>query len=209
VILFHASGPGGRALERLAGTGELSGVVDLTTHELVDLIVGGVYSAGDQRMTAAGQAGLPQVIVPGALDHSNFWAGQVPEQFRDREFFQYNEQNILMRTNRQEYEALARLMSERLNAATGRVAVLIPTQGFSEHTSRPTFDLNGNPIGNWHQPHADARFVEVLGNLLKEDHLKQFDMHINDPEFADICADTFLEMTDGEESARRPAPQPR
>ena len=209
VILFHASGPGGRALERLAGAGELSGVVDVTTHELVDLVVGGVYSAGDQRLRAAGQAGLPQVVVPGALDHSNFWVGHVPEQFREREFFQFNEQNMLMRTNPQEYEALARLISERVNAATGPVALLIPTRGFSEHTPRQTFDLEGNPIGDWHQPEADARFVEVLGDLLDDAYVREFDMHINDPEFADICADTFLGMTDAEGSARSVDAQPR
>ncbi len=209
VIMFHASGPGGRALERLAGTGELSGVVDVTTHELVDLVVGGVYSAGDQRLRAAGKAGLPQVIVPGALDHSNFWVGHVPERFKGREFFQFNEQNILMRTNSQEYEALARLFSERINAATGPVAVLIPTQGFSEHTSRQTFDLEGKPLGSWHQPEADARFVEVLGELLQENRLREFDMHINDREFADVCADTFLEMTEAEEPARSREEQSR
>jgi uncharacterized protein (UPF0261 family) len=209
VILFHASGPGGRALETLAGTGELSGVVDITTHELVDLVVGGVYSAGEQRLRAAGKAGLPQVVVPGALDHSNFWVGHVPEKFRGREFFQFNEQNILMRTNSEEYEALARLIAERVNAATGPVAVLIPTRGFSEHTSRQTFDLEGNPIGSWHQPEADARFVEVLGDLLEENHLREFDMHINDREFADICADTFLEMTQAEEPAPSREVQPR
>lgn len=210
VIQFHASGPGGRALEKLASTGELAGVVDITTHELADLVVGGVYSAGDQRLRSAGQAGLPQVIVPGALDHSNFWVGQVPKQFKDREFFQFNERNILMRTNMEEYEALARLISERINAAAGQVAVLIPTRGFSEHTSRQTFDLEGNPIGTWHQPEADASFVEILGDLLEEVYPRELDMHINDPEFADICADTYLAMTGTEEPARWPLDaQPR
>ena len=82
VIQFHASGVGGKSLERLASTGELAGVVDVTTHELADFVVDGVYSAGDARLTSAGAAGLPQVIVPGAIDHSNFWAGQVPDRYR-------------------------------------------------------------------------------------------------------------------------------
>ena len=81
VIQFHASGVGGKSLERLASTGDLAGVVDVTTHELADLVVDGVYSAGNDRLTAAGAAGLPQVIVPGAIDHVNFWAGQVPERY--------------------------------------------------------------------------------------------------------------------------------
>ena len=87
VILFHASGPGGRALESLARLGELAGVVDVTTHELTDLLVDGVYSAGEGRLRGAGEAGIPQVVVPGALDHANFWAGQVPEAYRSRAFF--------------------------------------------------------------------------------------------------------------------------
>ena len=83
VILFHASGVGGKSLERLASSDELAGVVDVTTHELADLVVDGVYSAGDSRLTGAGAAGLPQVIVPGAIDHSNFWVGQVPDTYKD------------------------------------------------------------------------------------------------------------------------------
>ena len=106
VILFHASGVGGKSLERLAASGELMGVIDVTTHELADLIVDGVYSAGDTRLTGAGAAGLPQVIVPGAIDHANFWAGQVPERYQAREFFRYNAQNLLMRTNAEEFEKL-------------------------------------------------------------------------------------------------------
>src|ERR1700719_4610638 len=86
VIQFHASGVGGKSLERLAALGELAGVVDVTTHELTDLIVDGVYSAGDARLTGAGAAGLPQVVVPGAIDHANLWVGQVPERYKAREF---------------------------------------------------------------------------------------------------------------------------
>jgi uncharacterized protein (UPF0261 family) len=194
VILLHASGPGGRALERLARTGELSGVVDVTTHELVDLVVGGVYSAGDERLQGAGARGLPQVVVPGALDHANFWVGQVPEHFRGREFFQYNVHNILMRTNVEEYEQLAGLIAERLNRAGGPVAVLVPMRGFSEHTVRQTHDLAGNPLGPWHQPEADARFVEALRERLVQPALTTLDLHINDPAFADACVDAFREL---------------
>ncbi len=191
VIHFHASGPGGKALESLARQGELAGVVDVTTHELTDLLVDGVYSAGETRLTSASAAGLPQVIVPGAIDHSNFWVGMVPEKFADREFFQYNAQNILMRTNAEECEALGRLFADRLNQSLGDFVVLIPKRGYSEHTKRMTHDLEGNDIGSWDQPDVDAAFVRVLAQHLNKGRLEELDLHINDPEFADACVDAF------------------
>ena len=196
VIHFHASGPGGRALESLAAAGELAGVIDVTTHELTDLIVDGVYSAGGGRLTAAGAAGLPQVIVPGALDHANFWVGAVPEKYAGREFFQYNAQNILMRTDAGEFRALGRLVAERVNAARGPVAIMIPTRGYSEHTKRMTHDLDGSEIGPWRQPEIDGVFVEALRTHLADAKLVELDAHINDAEFADACVAEFLTMTD-------------
>lgn len=194
VILFHASGPGGRALESLVQRGELAGVIDVTTHELADLHVDGVYSAGDGRLRSAGEASLPQVVVPGALDHSNFWAGMVPERFRNRSFIQYNAQNILMRTNAEEFEALGREVANRLNEAKGPVAVLIPTLGFSEHTNRTLQNLDGREVGLWDQPETDAVFVKSLRKHLTQGRVEEFHLHINDPKFADICVNTFLEM---------------
>ncbi|MEE9257089.1 MAG: Tm-1-like ATP-binding domain-containing protein [bacterium] len=194
VIHFHASGPGGRALESLAGLGELAGVIDVTTHELADLLVEGVYSAGEGRLRAAGEAGIPQVIVPGALDHSNFWVGMVPEKFKGREFFQYNAQNVLMRTSAGEFEALGRMVAERLNAARGPFAVLIPRRGFSEHTKRKTHDSEGREAGEWAKPEVDRVFGESLRADLKEGRVEEFDLHVNDAEFADACVSAFLEM---------------
>ena len=89
VMQFHASGPGGKALENLARQGELTGIIDLTTSEMTDLLTGGVYSAGDGRLRSAGAAGLPQVVVPGSLDHTNWWVGECPECYQSREFYQY------------------------------------------------------------------------------------------------------------------------
>lgn len=194
VIHFHASGPGGKALEALARLGELAGVIDLTTHELTDLVVGGVYSAGDGRLTAAGEKGLPQVVVPGAMDHANFWVGQVPDSYRDREFFRYNAQNLLMRTNAEEFRALGALTAERLNAARGPVAVLIPKRGYSEHTKRRAHDVNGKETGPWAQPEVDAEFGRALRADLKRGTVEELDLHINDPAFADACADAFFAM---------------
>ena len=194
VILFHASGVGGKSLERLATSGELAGVIDVTTHELTDLIVDGVYSAGDARLTNAGAAGLPQVIVPGAIDHANFWVGQVPERYKAREFFQYNAHNLLMRTNAAEFEQLGREFARRLAAAKGPVRVLVPLEGFSEHTQRRTHDLDGNDIGPWKHAEDYRIFADSLKTHLKTPCVDELTLHINDSAFADSCVDAFVEI---------------
>jgi uncharacterized protein (UPF0261 family) len=194
VIQFHASGVGGKSLERLAAAGELAGVVDITTHELTDLIVDGVYSAGDARLTGAGAAGLPQVIVPGAIDHANLWVGQVPERYKAREFFQYNAQNLLMRTNAEEYRKLGAEFATRLNAARGPVHVLIPLAGFSEHTRRRAHDLSGNDRGPWKRPDEYRIFVDSLKPHLQSAQIEELPLHINDSAFADACVDAFVKI---------------
>ncbi len=197
VIQFHASGVGGRSLERLATTGDLAGVMDITTHELADFIADGVYSAGESRLTAAGAAGLPQVVVPGAIDHINFWAGQVlPERNKDREFFRYNAQNLLMRTNAEEFKKLGEAMAERLNTAKGPVCVLIPFEGFSEHTKLRAHDLAGNDRGPWRRPEEYRIFTETLkANLNPRVQVEEFPLHVNDPRFADACVKAFLQIS--------------
>ena len=195
VILFHASGVGGKSFERLAAAGELAGVIDVTTHELTDLIVDGVYSAGAARLTGAGAAGLPQVIVPGAIDHANFWVGQVPERYRAREFFQYNAQNLLMRTNAEEFEKLGCEFANRINAAKGPVRVLVPLEGFSEHTKRRAHDLQGNDSGPWKRPDDYRIFADALKTHLKTARTDELALHINDRIFADACVDAFIEIS--------------
>jgi uncharacterized protein (UPF0261 family) len=197
VIQFHASGVGGRSLERLASTGDLAGVIDITTHELADFVADGVYSAGEARLTGAGAAGLPQVIVPGAIDHINFWAGQVlPERYLDREFFRYNAQNLLMRTNAEEFEKLGRAMAQRLNAAKGPVCVLIPFEGFSEHTKRRAQDLAGHDRGPWRRPDEYRAFTECLkSNLNSGVRVQELPLHVNDPKFADACVDAYVQIS--------------
>jgi uncharacterized protein (UPF0261 family) len=195
VILFHASGVGGKSLERLASSGELAGVIDITTHELADLMVKGVYSAGDARLTGAGAAGLPQVIVPGAIDHANFWVGEVPERYQDREFFRYNAQNILLRTNAEEFGKIGDAMGERLKAAHGPVRVLIPLEGFSEHSKRRAQDLAGNDSGPWRRPEEYQVFTRALRTHLDSALIRELPLHINDAAFADACVDAFAEIT--------------
>jgi uncharacterized protein (UPF0261 family) len=196
VIQFHASGVGGRSLERLCSTGDLAGVVDVTTHELADLVADGVYSAGEGRLKSAGVAGLPQVIVPGAIDHINFWAGQVlPSRYLDREFFRYNAQNLLMRTNAEEFRKLGQLMAERLKAAKGPVRVLIPFEGFSEHTKLRAHDLAGHDRGPWRRPEEYRIFVDTLKAYLSAAvPVEELPLHINDPRFADACVQAFVEI---------------
>jgi uncharacterized protein (UPF0261 family) len=192
--LFHASGVGGKSLERLAASGELMGVIDITTHELADLVVDGVYSAGNTRLTSAGAAGLPQVVVPGAIDHANFWADHVPERYKSREFFRYNAQNLLMRTNAEEFEKLGREFATRLNAAKGPVRLLVPLNGFSEHTKRRATDLAGNDKGPWMRPEEYQLFMDTLNFHLKGPSLEAHALHVNDITFADACVDAFLEI---------------
>jgi uncharacterized protein (UPF0261 family) len=197
VIQFHASGVGGRSLERLASTHDLAGVVDITTHELADFLADGVYSAGEGRMKSAGLAGLPQVIVPGAIDHINFWAGAVlPERYLNREFFRYNAQNLLMRTNAEEFQKLGVLMAQRLNAAMGPARVLIPFEGFSEHTKRHAQDLAGHDRGPWRRPEEYRVFIDALRtNLRSAIDVQELPLHINDAQFADACVEAFVEIT--------------
>jgi len=191
VIHFHASGPGGRALEQLAAKGELAGVIDLTTSELTDLITGGVYSAGEGRLTAAGAAGLPQVVVPGCLDFTNWWVGDIPNKYRDREFYQYNVEIILMRTNVEEFAALGELIGSRLRVAKGPVTVLIPARGMSQLAGRKTYDLAGKERGLWTQAETDRVLVETLRRHLPEGLVQELPLHINDAAFADACVDAM------------------
>ncbi|MBT3989548.1 MAG: Tm-1-like ATP-binding domain-containing protein [Rhodospirillaceae bacterium] len=194
VMHFHASGPGGKALENLAGKKELAGVIDITTSELCDIINDGVYRTGDDRLTQAGAAGLPQVVVPGAIDHTNWWVGECPERFKGREFYQYNMEILLMRTNAAEMTELGEMVAERLNPAQGPVTVMIPSKGFSQHIIRKTQDLDGNEIGTWLQPETDQCFTDAVKANLTSGEVKEFDLQINDTEFADACVDEFLEL---------------
>lgn len=193
-IQFHASGPGGKALESLVSQGVLAGVIDVTIHELADLMVGGVYSAGDDRLRGTVIPTVPRIIVPGALDFVNFWTGMVPERFAKREFLQFNAQNILMRTNVEELTALGQLVAERLNESKNPFIVLIPTLGFSENTKHMTHSLEGREIGSWAQPDTDRAFTNALRKHLREGRVEELGMHINDTEFADACVAKFLEL---------------
>ncbi len=178
VVTFAGNGTGGRTLEALIGAGIIDLVVDLTTTELADDLLGGVCSAGPDRLTAAAEHGVPQVVVPGAMDMVNFGPPEtVPAAFRDRTLHAHNRNVTLLRTNTAECAELGRRMAAKLNRARGPVSVLVPQRGFSQ------ISVAGQPF---HDPVADAAFVTALEQDLRADiELRLLDTHVNDPSFAE------------------------
>lgn len=185
LLVFHATGSGGQAMERLIRDGFIQGVVDITTTELADELVGGVLTAGPDRLEAAGRQGIPQVVSLGALDMVNFGPPQtVPAKFRERRFYQHNSAVTLMRTTAEENDALGRIVAEKLNHARGPVKVLIPLRGIS------AIDAEGKPF---YDPIADKKlFDAVRSNLQNHIDLIELDAHINDAFFAERLASEFL-----------------
>jgi len=182
VLVFHATGTGGRAMEGLIRSGFLAGVLDVTTTELADELVGGVLSAGPDRLTAAGALGIPQVVSLGALDMVNFGPRDtVPAEFRDRRLYEHNAAVTLMRTSVDECRELGRILARKLNAATGPTSLFIPRGGLS------MIDVPG---GAFHDPTADkALFDALLADLDPRIELVDLALDINDPSFGPALAD--------------------
>ena len=187
VVVFHATGNGGESMEGLIRDGVISGVLDITTTELADELVGGVLSAGPDRLTAAADAGIPQVISVGALDMVNFGARDtVPEKFSDRTFYEHNANVTLMRTTMDESQALGEEIGSKASAATGPVSVLFPSLGVS------AIDVEGQPFDN-----GAARMAlwHGLQSTCKENvDLSLHQNTINDPMFAEIAATKLLDL---------------
>ena len=191
VLVFHATGSGGRAMEALVADGFIAGVADVTTTELCDELVGGVLSAGPDRLTAAGVAGTPQVVSLGALDMVNFGAKEtVPARFQGRRLHVHNEQVTLMRTSPEECAALGKIIAEKLNRAAGPTALFVPLGGVSQ------IDAPGAPF---HDPEADAALFDALRAAVNRDKVEMVESprNINDPEFAEAMADRLLAMMSG------------
>jgi uncharacterized protein (UPF0261 family) len=187
VLVFHATGTGGRTMEHLISSGRIRGVLDITTTEWADELVGGVLRAGPERLEAAARTGVPAVIAPGCLDMVNFWAPEtIPEKFQGRQFYRHNPNITLMRTTPEENRQLGQIFAQKLNQSRGPVAVLVPRQGFS------MIDAPGGPFW-W--PEADQAFTDALRQNLRPDiPLEELDANINDPEFARRCAETLLAL---------------
>ena len=185
VLVFHATGTGGQAMEDLVKGGFLVGVLDVTTTELADELVGGILSAGPDRLEAAGQTGLPQVVAPGALDMVNFGPpNTVPEKFSDRLFYQHNPTVTLMRTTAEETAELGRIMARKLSEAQGPTTVIIPIQGVS------AIDKTGQPFD---APEAREAWRENLKAYIGDNvTVIEMEAHINDDAFAITLAETLL-----------------
>ncbi|EMA33478.1 Tm-1-like ATP-binding domain-containing protein [Haloarcula japonica] len=181
-IVFHATGTGGRAMENLIREGVIDGVLDVTTTEWADELVGGVLSAGPDRLDAAAERGIPQVVAPGALDMVNFGPREsVPEKFDGRTFHIHNPQVTLMRTTPEENAELGRIIAEKLNGATGPTALALPLGGVS------MLDEDG---ADFDDPEADAALFDALRGTLDETvELIESEAAINDEAFAQMIAD--------------------
>jgi uncharacterized protein (UPF0261 family) len=187
-LIFHATGTGGRAMERLLEQGLLSGLIDITTTEVADLLFGGVLPAHPDRLDVVARTRAPWVGSVGALDMVNFWApGTVPDRYRHRLFYHHNPNVTLMRTTPEENAAMGRWIGEKLNASAGPVRLLIPEKGVS------ALDIEGGPFWN---PEANAALFQALrATIADRSRILSLPLHINDPAFAKAAADTFLSLT--------------
>ncbi|MCP5521758.1 MAG: Tm-1-like ATP-binding domain-containing protein [Verrucomicrobiales bacterium] len=187
VLVFHATGNGGRSMEGLIEAGFIAGVADVTTTEWCDELVGGVLSAGPTRLEAAVRAGIPQVVSCGALDMVNFWARDtVPPKFSTRTFHQHSHDVTLMRTTPEECAELGRIIAGKLNAARGPIALFLPLKGVS------AIDREGQPF---HSPAADQALFDALRREIRPPvELIELDLHINDPAFAGAMAEKLLAL---------------
>lgn len=186
-IVFPANGAGGRKMEQLIAAGEFDAVLDLTTTELADELVGGTASAGPGRLKAASRQQIPQVIAPGAVDMVNFGPpSSVPDQFRGRRLYSHTPYTTLMRTTSAENANIGRLTAGRLSQAQGPAVVLWPAKGVSD------YDREG---GVFWDVDADKAWLEAIkGNLQREITVHELDCHINDPEFAEAAVTWILEQ---------------
>ena len=187
VLVFAATGTGGRIMESLIESGMITAVLDITATEWADELVGGVLNAGPTRLDAAGKAGVPAILTPGCLDMVNFGEpATIPTKFAGRTFYHHNPQVTLMRTTPEECADLGRILAEKVNAYTGPVTVLLPLKAIS------IISAAGQPF---HDPAADAAlFASIKQHLRQGIPLVEIDCEINAPEFSRACAEALLAM---------------
>jgi uncharacterized protein (UPF0261 family) len=187
VAVFHTIGVGGETFEELVKGYRVSGVIELGLNEIGNELFGGLASAGPNRLEAAGEKGIPQIITPGCIDIINFLAPEtLPDRYKDRPLCFHNPQATLPRLNAEEFRLIGETVGRKLNRAVGRVRVLIPIRGFS------SLDRQGNIF---YDPVADRAFIDSLKNSLKEAiQVREVDAHINDDEFANVVANEFMDI---------------
>jgi len=187
VLVFHATGNGGRTMESLIADGYISASLDITTTELADEVCGGALSAGPERMLAAARAGIPTVLSVGCIDMANFHGRQgIPEAYQQRNIYEWNPQVALMRTNIAENQRIGEMIAAAANAARGPVAILLPLKGVS------MLDSEGQQF--W-DPAADAACFDAIKQNVKSGvPVIEMPNNVNDPEFADRAVALLLEM---------------
>lgn len=187
VLVFHATGTGGKTMESLISDGYIAGSLDVTTTELADEVCGGVFSAGPERGLAASRKGIPAILAPGCVDMANFGGiDTVPEKYKGRQLYQWNPNVTLLRTNVAENIKMGEMLAAAANAATAPVRVVLPLKGVS---------MLDSPGGEFWDPEADqACYAAIKKNLKPGVQIIELDYNINDPEFADYCANSLLEM---------------
>ncbi|RYG96061.1 MAG: UPF0261 family protein, partial [Alphaproteobacteria bacterium] len=188
-LVFHATGTGGKTMEMLVDSGLITGVLDITTTEVCDLLVGGVLPAGPERFDCVARTKVPWVGSPGACDMVNFWAPDtVPERFKNRTFYNHNANVTLMRTTPDECRAIGEWIGGKLDLCEGPLHLLIPEKGVS------ALDIEGGPF--W-DPEADAALFDAVVRTLRpapNRAIERLPLHINDPQFASAAVAAFNQI---------------
>ena len=188
VLIFHATGTGGQSMEALVEGGFIEGVLDITTTEWADELVGGILAAGPHRLEAAGKMGVPQVVSVGAVDMVNFGPmDSVPEKFKGRNLYKHNPMITLMRTTVEENKEIGHVIAEKLSAAKGPATIMLPLKGVSG------IDAEGEPF---YGPEEDKMLFDTIRSEVNRDvvDLEEFDMHVNDKEFAEAAAQKLIDL---------------
>lgn len=188
VLIFHATGTGGQSMEALVDGGFIEGVLDITTTEWADELVGGMLAGGPHRLEAAGRKGIPQVVSVGAVDMVNFGPmDSVPEKFKGRNLYKHNPMITLMRTTIEENKAIGHVIAEKLNATTGPAVIMMPLKGVSG------IDTEGEPF---YGPEEDKMLFDTIRSEVNKNavDLEEYDLHINDKTFAETAAQKLIDL---------------
>ena len=185
-VIFHSNGVGGPAMEELAAEGQFVGIIDFTTNEVYDPLVGGIHDGGADRFSVVGRLGLPQVVVPGCIDFSVWNSGTVPQEVADRPVYDHNPEYNLVRASHDEMIQLGQIFAEKLAGAQGPVVIAVPTQGLS---------IPNVPDGPFWDPAADEAYLATLQREICDTiPVVTFENHVNDPDFGILVAELFIDL---------------